>query len=396
MAKPTVLTFSPFYLPCSSTGPVQTVSSLVSHLNREFDFRIFTSDRGRGEYQPYRNVEINTWNEVGPSKVYYASPQHLSLKEMAKIMNSISYDILYLNTFFHPDFAIKPLFLSKLGMVPVKPIILAPRGQFSRGALKLKAWKKYSYALMFRLLGLGGDLVWQASTEEERDDIRRVMGEEVSIITAKAPPSVKKVVSGDAWREKKAENLKVLFLSRITPMKNLDYAIDVLSGIKKSLDFIMVGPVAENRYWKKCKTDLQKLPDNINWGYKGAINHEEVLETMASHDLFFLPTAGENYGHVVQEALSAGTPVLISDQTPWRNLEEEGVGWALPLDQPDRFRDVIRNCTRKGPKEYRCWRKHIVEWEENRRRRDPVVEQNRKLFYEALFMKDGCTGDQIV
>ena len=63
-----------------------------------------------------------------------------------------------------------------------------------------------------------------------------------------------------------------------------------------------------------------------------------MSESLAKNDLFFFPAHGENYGHVIAEAMAAGCPVLISDQTAWRNLEEKGAGWDLPLDAPGRFR----------------------------------------------------------
>lgn len=50
-----------------------------------------------------------------------------------------------------------------------------------------------------------------------------------------------------------------------------------------------------------------------------------------------MPTQGENYGHVFIEALSSGTPILLSDQTPWRNLKDKGIGWDIPLARKDRF-----------------------------------------------------------
>jgi glycosyltransferase involved in cell wall biosynthesis len=34
------------------------------------------------------------------------------------------------------------------------------------------------------------------------------------------------------------------------------------------------------------------------------------------------------------EALSAGCPLIISNKTPWLNLEEQGIGWDLSLDEP--------------------------------------------------------------
>ena len=65
--------------------------------------------------------------------------------------------------------------------------------------------------------------------------------------------------------------------------------------------------------------------------YMGIVKHERVGEVFAEHDLFLLPSLGENYSHVTCEALSAGCPVLISDRTPWRNLQQKGVGWDVPL-----------------------------------------------------------------
>jgi glycosyltransferase involved in cell wall biosynthesis len=73
---------------------------------------------------------------------------------------------------------------------------------------------------------------------------------------------------------------------------------------------------------------------------------------LREHDLFFLPTLGENYGHVVQEALLAGCPVLLSDTTPWRGLQALGVGWDLPLDDEAGFRAVLRACVQMGPAEH--------------------------------------------
>ena len=60
-----------------------------------------------------------------------------------------------------------------------------------------------------------------------------------------------------------------------------------------------------------------------------------------NYHVFLFPTLGENYGHVILEALSAGCPCIISDQTPWQHLEENQAGFVFPLDQKDRFAAVI-------------------------------------------------------
>jgi glycosyltransferase involved in cell wall biosynthesis len=49
--------------------------------------------------------------------------------------------------------------------------------------------------------------------------------------------------------------------------------------------------------------------------------------------------------------LEVGLPVLISDQTPWRELERIGAGWSLPLADPDRFSAAIDRMAALGPAE---------------------------------------------
>lgn len=57
--------------------------------------------------------------------------------------------------------------------------------------------------------------------------------------------------------------------------------------------------------------------------------------------LFFLRFS-ENYGHVIAESLMVGTPVIISDQTPWNDVTEANAGWAIPLHNTDKFTKAIQ------------------------------------------------------
>ena len=76
--------------------------------------------------------------------------------------------------------------------------------------------------------------------------------------------------------------------------------------------------------------------------YKGLIDHEEVIDTFSDYDAFLFPTLSENYGHVIAESLSAGCPVIISDQTPWTPVNEKGAGWAMALSDEDGYISVMR------------------------------------------------------
>ncbi|MGQ7181765.1 hypothetical protein ACUOA5_45675, partial [Escherichia coli] len=47
--------------------------------------------------------------------------------------------------------------------------------------------------------------------------------------------------------------------------------------------------------------------------------------------------------HVIVESLLAGCPVIISDQTPWKNIEHEGAGWTIPLEKEETFISALND-----------------------------------------------------
>jgi len=76
---------------------------------------------------------------------------------------------------------------------------------------------------------------------------------------------------------------------------------------------------------------------------------------ISKHHIFILPTKGENFGHAIFEALSQGKPILISNQTPWRNLQQSKVGWDLSLKEPHLFLEAIEQAASFDQQEYNEW-----------------------------------------
>ncbi len=389
MSKPSILTFLPYYLPGHEAGgPIRTIENMVGHLGDEFQFRIVTSDRDSLDSEPYENITPGTWTEVQDALVHYTPPEERSFSALKELINETPHDALYLNSFFFPDYTIKPLILRRMGLVPDRPVVLAPRGEFSKGAFQIKRIKKQAFVTVARLLGLYDGVTWQASSRHEAEDIRQRMGDGLNIqIAPNLPPPP---TTGDRehlmekWRRKEEGQLRVLFLSRISPKKNIIYTARILKNISENIQFTIAGPIGDESCWNRFTREVKMVPDEIEVEYLGSVEHEKVQGVMAAHDLFFLPTKGENYGHVIQEAASAGTPLLISDQTPWRDLEEEGVGWDLSLDNVEDFRDAIRECVGMGPEEYRAWREDVMEWGHQQQESPERVEKNRALFEEVL------------
>lgn len=378
MRKREVLIFTTYYLPgFRGGGPVRTIANLLDKLGQEMDFSLVTTDRDLGDSTSYSKVVVDRWRPSAGVTIYYASPGVGWSIRLAGIIRRYKGDVLHLNSFFSFRFSILPLLLWRL-LNSGTPVIVGPRGEFSGGALGLKATKKKAYIDLTQRLGLYRHVIWHASTQHEADDIRRVMGPgariRIAIDIASPPASLTLAPRQDG------APLRIVFLSRISPMKNLQGAIEMLRQVHSPVVFDVYGPAEDAAYWAACQQAAKGLPPHVQFNYRGALYPAQVPETLAGYDLFYLPTLGENFGHVIAEALGCGLPVLISDQTPWRDLATKRLGWDLPLADADAFAARIDECSRLPAADYDAWRRHVRAWALANIGNDEAVEQNRQLF----------------
>lgn len=385
--KPTVLIFCGTYLPgYKAGGPIRSIVNLVDRLADFYEFRIITLDRDYGETSPYIGIQTEQWLPVGKANVMYLDRSQVSVFSLRAIIQSFSPDLIYLNSFFDPLFTQRVLWCLKLRLIQHVPIILAPRGEFSRGALNLKKNKKQLYIYASSFLGLYRNLLWQASTAPEQEDILRdlnfVRRRDIRIAINLAPSNDDCILP--LHNRQNGAPLRICFLSRITPMKNLDFALWVLAEVKTEVQFTIYGPVDDSRYWMKCQSIISTLPSNIRVNYKGELPHAEVRKTLTLHDLFFLPTRGENYGHVIHEALGAGLPVLLSDQTPWNHVVALGIGWVHSLDETTSFALTIENYAALPDEFITEMRAKAVSFAKERTSDAKALEDNRRLLETAL------------
>ena len=176
---------------------------------------------------------------------------------------------------------------------------------------------------------------------------------------------------------------RVVFLSRISPKKNLLFALDVLSKVTVPVEFTIFGPVSEPAYWAKCRAAIDALPDHVQVKVPGPVPSEKVIETLANHDLFFLPTRGENYGHVIAEAVQAGLPILISDRTPWKGLAKEGIGRDLPLIEPSEFAHYIEEIANQSADEKARLDENLRTYANKIFCNEKLVSEMRECFYAS-------------
>lgn len=383
-AKPVILTFVGNYLPGYKNGGVlRSVVNTVDHLCDEFEFWIVTRDRDVGDDKFYPDIEYQKWHKVGNAMVYYLSPMEISVKNILKLIIDTPHQILYLNSFFDP-LTVIVLWIRKMGWAKFSHTVIAPRGEFARGSLRLKYLKKFIYTQISKLFGFYKKVVWQAASEFEAGDITKIMkiNPEFIHIARDLPVKIASDKCCDAVSQPVFDNksFKIIFLSRISREKNLDYAIKVLSRVRLKAIFDIYGPIKDGSYWKECQELISRLPDNVKVNYLGCVNPDAVVDFFSHYDLFLFPTAGESYGHVIAESLTAGTPVLISDKTIWRDLQDDGLGWDIDLTQMNSFVETIEKFASLNENE-RLQKRNIIKSKIMERLLDlSVLEANRQLF----------------
>ena len=379
-----ILIITRYYLPDQTGGGIpRSLSTLVERLGDEFEFYILTLDRGF-ENQRYPDIRTEVWQPVGKANVMYVPPDHYTPKYLRRLFRSIEYDILYLSSCF--AVTTRPvLLMKKLGLIPDKPTILAPRGEFSKGALRLEGYKKRPYLWLSKRIGFYDHIIWHACSEREKEDILTIMASRwpLNVIVASefVADSPNVPVS---LRIKKKNHARIVFLSRISRMKNLDYALRLLSRLSGTVEFDIYGPLEDLAYWQECQDLAEQLEQKVRIRYKGALAPDQVFRELRNYHLFLLPTRGENFGHVILEAMSVGCPVLISDQTPWHNLEDKKAGWAIPLTQPERFVTILQDLLAMEEAEFREWEKGASDYAREITNNPSVIESNRMLFGGAL------------
>lgn len=373
-----ILIFSAYYLPgYKGGGPIKTIKNLCEQVGKEKKVKIITNDHDLGESSPYMTVRCGDWNKVGNAYVFYSQPGIKGLSQMVKILYKKRYDLVYLNSFFSIRFSVIPLILAKLLH---QKIILAPRGEFSEGALALKSVKKWLFILTFKTLGLHRGIVYQVSSDYEAVDIRRVLGDNADIRVAENIGSRDFV---ESIPPRSSNTLHAVFVSRISPKKNLLMALEVLRTVRNPVQYHIYGPIEDRNYWSSCEAAIASLPPNVQVLYEGAISPDKVVQTISAYDVFFMPTKGENYGHVIVEALCAGLPILIADTTPWRNLQEQGIGWDLPLTDSAEFSRIIDELAAIPIEKHRRMRETVLAWAKNKFSQRDAIDANVDLFTYA-------------
>ncbi len=353
-------------------GPIQSCANLVRHMFPFLEIYILSSNKEYGKGEPPLNVPCNHWVdfEATTAKVYYSSHGHILPFKIKGIIQDINPDFILVNGLFSLSYSILPALLFS------QKTILHFRGMLHPGALQTKARKKKLFIALFKFIGLNHKIFFCASDAQERGFAQSVLGDAIKIHIAQNFPAKLPAL---APLKKQEGVLKMLSIALISPMKNHLLVLQALQLLKTNLVYDIYGPIKDQDYWEKCLLQIQSLPSNIKVNYKSELPPNMLSDTLAQCHVYSLPSASENFGHALFEAMVSGKPILTSNYTPWNNLEINKAGINADLT-PVSIAAAIEVFAAMSQDEYNTYVSGVRTYAENAIDREAIKQQYLKMF----------------
>lgn len=309
-----------FYPFDNAGGPIRSIENILRIIKK--DIKLITSANSHQGVCLSDSVISDCFiNEpITNTDIYYSQN---SLKGYINI-----FKLLYKKR--NHTFYINGLFIFRLSFIPAflcNKIIIAPRGMLMKNALGSKVFFKKLYLFFLKQI-ISKNVIWHATDHVEICDIKRFFGSNVNVqLISNLPVKPSQTIK---HYSKQQFNLKLVYYGLIVQKKGLLTLIQILKTLNYNVSLDIYGSVKDQAYWKLCQQQINKNDSLASFNYKGHANPANSQEILTGYDALVLLTKGENFGHSIYEALSVGTPVVISDKTPWVFEESTAPsGWVV-------------------------------------------------------------------
>lgn len=214
------------------------------------------------------------------------------------------------------------------------PTVIAPHGSLEAWAVRRSAWKKRLALLGYEAENMRDAACFHATAQPEAEGFR-AYGIRNPIALIPNGLSESWIESrGDARRFRNAygvpaESRILLYMGRVTPVKNLEMVIGALAARRSLLDGWILLIAGSDEFGYKAILDAVIAEHDLARSVKfiGFVPAEHKRDAFAAASVFVLPSRREASPITVLEALGAGVPVLTTRGTPWAELETHQCGW---------------------------------------------------------------------
>jgi len=219
------------------------------------------------------------------------------------------------------------------------PYLIRPAGSFRPVAFSTNCTLKRLYFQLWERWNLENAAAIHATSEPEAAELRALgIGTPICVVPIGVTlPATDRKTTADDMRRRwgiEPEEKIVLYLGRLHPIKGLDILVAAFARLNSGgsrAKLVIVGP-ATSGYDRELKMRVRKAGLEEKCLITGELRGDDKRAAYEAASVFVLPSRTENFGIVVAEAMAMGTPVVISREAPWLDVESHNAGSWVDLD----------------------------------------------------------------
>ena len=208
----------------------------------------------------------------------------------------------------------------------IKPII-SPRGMLSDYSFNSRMKRLFHYTIGKWLLK--NTILHVTSEIELKDSLRFIPNWPYFILPNIIDfPELK----GNLIRENTTNYIRIVMLSRIHPVKNIELFFHGLKGVSFEYTVEIIGD-GDSEYVNTLKLLAKDLSISTSIEWKGWLEGNEKSSILFNSDIFVLTSYNENFSNAALESLSLGTPVLLTKAVGLSDyVQKTGFGFVCEPD----------------------------------------------------------------
>lgn len=339
-----------FFYPFQKGGYAISTYNLAKNLAKKgFEISVITSDKGIKD----KNLS-NSWTTIDGVQIKYCSSPtiiKILINSITKINKS---DIIHLTSiFFIPSYI-----LALYSIIQRKKIVWSSRGELSKEAI---AGNRLKICYLNLIKTIKKNIIFHSTSKKETEEIQHFFGKECKI---KEIPNYMEIRE-PLYRDKEKS---IVFVGRIDPIKALDKLINAVAlskiFIKENYKLYLIGDDKDPStlwYVKELKELITKLNLEDKVIFLGNVYGDRKYEYYSKSKCSLLVSETENFGNVVIESLSQGTPVISSLGTPWAVLKKENMG-DFVSNEPYSISIALDKLLTLPQEDYNVMSKKCIKW----------------------------------
>ncbi len=140
-------------------------------------------------------------------------------------------------------------------------------------------------------------------------------------------------------KKKNKKKIKLVYFSRIHPIKNLKKLIEIFTCRKEfsKYNLDIIGNIEDKKYF----FEIQSIIKNFNY-----INVKKIKKNkykmLEKYDVLIHPSKSENFGIVILEALLSGLYIIAGKNIPFNSLKKNGLGKNIIFNKNNLNKSLIQ------------------------------------------------------